>query len=224
MCASRRHRGDASISKCVGIHEYFREAGSDEAGAAARVEVVTVGGERIVYREINLADNSIGSLLRGTAGTAVSDHAVDTVVTDIGIGNLLRTDQDYVISNTDLGDGSTTIFYAPNLSFGELGDSSTLIDESIEVYVGGERQLRVSQDGTSTYRWVVTDFEPVAIEFIGDFFDPVSPDPAPPAGVEITILQRRGTWWYNVETEAERNQALQESATDTARFLTGRIS
>lgn len=192
--------------------------------SAGILGVVTVGGERIVYREINLADNSIGSLLRGTAGTAVSDHAVDTVVTDIGIGNLLRTDQDYVISNTDLGDGSTTIFYAPNLSFGELGDSSTLIDESIEVYVGGERQLRVSQDGTSTYRWVVTDFEPVAIEFIGDFFDPVSPDPAPPAGVEITILQRRGTWWYNVETEAERNRALQESATDTARFLTGRIS
>jgi hypothetical protein len=68
----------------------------------------------------------------------------------------------------------------------------------------------------------VTDFEPLAIEFIGDFFDPVNPDPAPPAGVEVTILQRRGTWWYNIETDAERVQALQESLSDTARFLTGR--
>jgi hypothetical protein len=197
--------------------------------------IVTVGSERVVYREINLADNSIRSLLRGSAGTAVSDHVVGTPVTDIGVGNLLQTDQDYIISDTSLGDGSTTLFYAPNLNFGS-GDSTldTLvyddegnlvpakIDESIEVYVGGERQLRASQDGTSRYRWVVTDFEPLAIEFIGDFFDPVNPDPAPPAGVEVTILQRRGTWWYNIETDAERVQALQESLSDTARFLTGR--
>jgi hypothetical protein len=37
-------------------------------------------------------------------------------------------------------------------------------------------------------------------ELVIDFYtdnDPVNPVVAPPAGVEITVLQRRGTSWYN---------------------------
>ena len=37
--------------------------------------VVTIDGERIMYRERNLANNTISSLLRGTAGTAAAAQA-----------------------------------------------------------------------------------------------------------------------------------------------------
>jgi hypothetical protein len=36
--------------------------------------VLTVGGERIMYRERDLVTNTVSSLLRGTAGTAVDSH------------------------------------------------------------------------------------------------------------------------------------------------------
>jgi hypothetical protein len=184
---------------------------------------VMVGAERIAYREIDFSDNSLRGLLRGTAGTGISEHATGTTVTDIGRGNLLPEQyQDSTVSDTSLGDGSTVIFFAPSLNYTTQDDNSTVAEDSIEVYVGGERQLRVGQPGTSRYRWFVTDFEPLAIEFVGDFFDPSNPDSAPPSGVEVTILQRRGVWWYDIDTAAQRQQALQESQSDAARFLTGR--
>jgi len=67
----------------------------------------------------------------------------------------------------------------------------------------------------------VTDFDPVAIEFVAPpgVIDPVI---APPPGVEITIIQRRGTWWYDIATAALREQSLQENPSEAARFLTDR--
>ena len=34
--------------------------------------VCTVDGERIMYRDVNLVDNSVSGLMRGTAGTAAT--------------------------------------------------------------------------------------------------------------------------------------------------------
>ena len=100
--------------------------------------VITIDGERIMYRERNTATNTISSLLRGTAGTAAAAHNTAAAVYDMGLGNrLMQEDQDYVISDTSIGDGSSTIFYAPNIQF-DLADSTFEID-SIEVYVGGNR-------------------------------------------------------------------------------------
>ena len=100
--------------------------------------VVTIDGERILYRVRDLATNSISGLQRGTAGTAAATHAVNAEVYDMGIGNRQpQDDQNYIVSDTSTGDGSTTIFYAPTIEF-DLADSSFEIN-SVEVYVGGNR-------------------------------------------------------------------------------------
>ena len=100
--------------------------------------VITIDGERIMYRERNLSTNSISGLQRGTAGTGATSHAVNAEVYDMGLGNRQPQEfQNYIVSDTSTGDGSTTIFTAPTIVF-DLADSSFEID-SIEVYVGGKR-------------------------------------------------------------------------------------
>jgi hypothetical protein len=87
------------------------------------------------------------------------------------------------------------------------------------VYVGGTRQYNYSETaGNSEYRYIVTDFSPLAIEFIVD-----DTYPAPAAGSEVTILQRRGVTWYEPGNgTASNGVALQETNTIAARFLTDR--
>jgi hypothetical protein len=183
---------------------------------------ITIGAERITYRVRDQATNTLSGLRRGASGTAIADHATGSTVYNIGNGNLLNgAYQDQVVSDTSVGDGSTTIFYAPNIDITDYGDSSTTYVDSIEVFVGGVRQYRFGSGTASEYPWIVTDFGPLAVEFITDD-SPVDPDLAPPSGVEVTILQRRGLWWYDIRTQAEREQALQENPSAAARFLTDR--
>lgn len=184
---------------------------------------VTIDGERITYRTRDLATNTLSGLRRGTAGTAATEHAVGTAVYDIGRGNLLAEEyQNYTVSDTAIADGSTTVYYAPNIDISDFEDSSSVYADSIEVYVGGERQYRFGDiSAASQYPWIVTDFEPLAIEFVTDD-DPSSPMPAPPAGVEVTILQRRSLSWYGPGISENSGLALQETNTPAARFLTGR--
>ena len=80
---------------------------------------------------------------------------------------------------------------------------STTIEEAVEVYVGGTRQL-----GGYT---IIAD-SPVAITF----------NTAPADGVEVTILVRRGKTWYALGIDTPSNGvALQDTETDAARFLRG---
>ena len=185
--------------------------------------VLTVNGERIMYRERNVVENYIAGLIRGTAGTGAAEHGVGSLVYDAGRGNLLNQEyQDYVVSNSDLGDGTTTIFYAPSIDIADLQDSSTVYAESIEVYVGGIRQYAYSDTtANSQYRWFVAEFGPLAIEFVVD--SSVTPELLPPAaGSEVTILQRRGVSWYEPgDGTASNGVALQETNTVAARFFRG---
>jgi hypothetical protein len=185
---------------------------------------ITINGERILYRNIDLVANTISGLRRGTAGTAASSHLISAEVYDLGTGNLLNeVYQNYVVSNSSLADGSTTIYYAPNIDIGDFGDSSTAYTESIEVYVGGIRQYNYSEtQATSEYRYIVTDFSPLAIEFVVDN-NPIAPMLPPAAGSEVLILQRRGLSWYQpgVNTASD-GVALQETNTVAARFLCDR--
>jgi hypothetical protein len=178
--------------------------------------VITIGGERIMYRNRDIVNNTVSGLQRGTAGTAAAAHYVGNAVYDFGRGNLLSSEyQDYIVKDTSLGDGTTLIFYAPDIDVSDFGDSSTIYVESIEVYVGGTRQYNVNQTSAeSQYRYFVTDFGPLSIEFDGL---------APAAGVEVTILQRRGLSWYQpgVTTPSD-GIALQETNTTAARFLCDR--
>lgn len=185
--------------------------------------LITINGERIMYRERDTALNTISGLRRGTAGTGAATHEVGASVYDISRGNLLPEEfQDYVVKDISLGDGSTTVFYAPNISTSDFGDSSTIYVESIEVYVGGVRQYNYADTtATSQYRWIATDFNPLAIEFIVD--DTVYPPlGTPPEGVEVAIVQRRGVTWYapGINTPSD-GVALQETETRAARFLRG---
>ena len=203
----------------------------DNAGALSEPDLpggvfglITIGGERIMYRARNTVANTVSGLMRGTAGTAADNHYVDDTVYDIGRGNLLiSTYQDYIVSDSTLADGSTTVYYAPNINISDFGDSSSIYTESIEVYVGGQRQYNYSQtQATSQYRYIVTDFGPLAIEFIVDN-DPVNPLLPPAAGSEVTILQRRALSWYEPgATTASNGIALQETDTEAARFLCNR--
>jgi hypothetical protein len=120
----------------------------------------------------------------------------------MGRGNLLpQQDQDYIVSNSTLGDGTTTVFTADDINL--LLEDSTIRDESLEVYVGG---IRV----TSGYS-VIAD-NPAEILF----------DEPPPAGVDVTMLVRRGVTWYaqGIGT-ASNGEPLQITETAAARFLRG---
>ena len=110
-----------------------------EPGLSAGIfGVITIAGERILYRMRDLATNTISGLQRGTAGTAATTHAIGSAVYDMGLGNRQPQEfQNYIVSDASTGDGSTTIFYAPSLDY-SLDDSS-FETNSIEVYVGGNR-------------------------------------------------------------------------------------
>jgi hypothetical protein len=172
--------------------------------------IITIDGERIMYRQRNIVNNTISSLLRGTGGTAADSHATGALVYDMGRGSVSVVDnqlvtvyanlmpsefQNYVVSDSVIADGSTTLFAAPSITTSE--------PDAIEVFVGGTRLL-------TGYSVVAT--APVNVLI----------DQAPPAGVEVTILIRRGVTWYAPGPGTPSNGvALQDTNTEAARFLRG---
>jgi hypothetical protein len=163
--------------------------------------VLTVNGERIMYRERDTITNTVSSLLRGTAGTAVDLHSVDSIVYNLSRDNLAPViyQNQYVGSDT-LANGTTTIFTADvDLSL----EDSTFDAQAILVYVGGLLQ-------TSGY--TVTSDYPVTIEF----------DTAPTAGYQVTIQVRQGLGWYGAgSTTAYDGIGLQYTDTLAAQFFRG---
>jgi hypothetical protein len=164
--------------------------------------VITINGERIMYRYRDTMANTVSGLRRGTAGTGVDSHIVDTPVYDMGRGNLLQTRyQDHLVSSSTLANGSQTEFVADNIVLSQL-DSTEMVD-AVEVYVGGTLQ-------TSGY--IITSANPVTVEFTT----------APDNGVEVTITVRQGKVWYEQGISTPSNGvALQDTDTDAARFLRG---
>jgi hypothetical protein len=170
--------------------------------------VITIDGERIMYRERDLVNNTVSSLLRGTAGTAATDHEQGALVYDMGRDNLLALQyQNYIVSNinTDtrqypLGDGSTTTF-TTDINLG-TNLSGTNLEEAVEVYVGG----------TLVTDYVFNSQNPVSITFTT----------APAAGSAVAIVVRRGVDWYNpgVGTPSD-GVPLQDTNNKIARFLRG---
>ena len=161
--------------------------------------IVTINGERIMYRNIDHVANTISGLLRGTAGTADAIHSVGSLVYDISRGNLLPEQfQDYVVSNSTLADGTTTTFVAPDIT-----GNNTVLAKAVRVYIAGVLQ-------SSGY--VFNSYSPVTITF----------NAAPAAGLEVTILVRRGVTWYAPGLTTPSNGVpLQETETAPALFLQG---
>ena len=164
--------------------------------------ILTINGERIMYRDRDTTANTVSSLRRGTAGTAVADHSTGAYVYAMGRGEIMSAQfQNYIVSNSFLANGETVNFEATNISF-DYGDS-TLPTEAVEVWVGGTRVT----DG-----YTITGSTPVNVVF----------DTAPADGVEVTILVRRGVNWYQPGVDTPSNGvALQDTNTQAARFLRG---
>jgi hypothetical protein len=162
--------------------------------------VITINGERIMYRDRDLMANTVSSLLRGTAGTAVTAHATGATVYNLNRDNLAPLIyQDHYVGSNTLGDGSTTIFTADvNLS----QQDSTFDTQAIRVYVGGLLQ-------TSGY--TVTGDNPVTVEF----------DTAPTAGYQVTIQIRQGLGWYGTGVYETTGTPLQDATTVAAQFFRG---
>jgi hypothetical protein len=163
--------------------------------------VITIDGERIMYRYRDVLSGTVSGLLRGTAGTAIADHAVDAIVYNLGRGNLMPAEfQNYVDNSEFIGDGSTTTF---TTDIDLDSEDSTIIDEAVEVYVGGTRQVG---------NYSIIGSGPVQVEF----------DTAPTSGYEVNILVRQGVTWYAPGAGTPSNGvALQDTETQAARFLRG---
>ncbi len=166
--------------------------------------ILTVNGERIMYRERNLVNNTVSGLLRGTAGTAAANHLTGSLIYNMSRDNLLPVDQNYVVKNSELANGTQTTFIAADINFDNV-DSTSVIDLAVEVYVGGTQQLA---------NYTITNDTPVTVEF----------DTAPAEGSEVTILVRQGVTWYapGAGTPSD-GVALQDTNTEAARFLRGEI-
>jgi hypothetical protein len=78
---------------------------------------ITINGERILYRNRNLTNNTLSGLRRGTAGTGAADHRIGAAVYDISLGNRLFDEyQDRIVKDTMFSDSSTATFVALNIS------------------------------------------------------------------------------------------------------------
>jgi hypothetical protein len=163
--------------------------------------VLTVNGERIMYRERDLVTNTVSSLLRGTAGTAIDSHAVGAIVYNLNRDNLAPAiyQNTYVGSET-LANGATTTFTADV----DLSQEDSAFDEqAILVYVGGLLQ---------TTGYSVTSDSPVTIEFTT----------APTSGYQVTIQIRQGLGWYGPgSTTVYDGVGLQYTDTVAAQFFRG---
>jgi hypothetical protein len=163
--------------------------------------IITINGERIMYRELDLETNTVSSLMRGTAGTAVAQHAVNSIVYNLGQGNLAPSEyQDRIVYTNTLADGSTTTFTAANIDLSQL--TLSFAEQAILVYVAGLR---------ANTGYTVDSVAPATITF----------DTAPTAGYEVSIRVRQGLGWYGPGVSEDNGVALQVTQTDAARFFRG---
>jgi hypothetical protein len=169
--------------------------------------LITINGERIMYRELNTSDNTIIGLRRGTAGTAVFEHAVGSEVYNLGRSNLLDAEyQDRYVTYNELGDGTQTLYVANNIDLSQL--TTAQLDRAVQVYVGGT--LR-------TAGYSIPGAAPVTVQFVSS-----PPANIPALGQEVTIQVRQGFSWYEPGINTPSNgQPLQETNTKAARFLRG---
>ena len=75
---------------------------------AAIFGILEINGERITYRDVDLVNNTIGGLRRGTAGTGMQrEHSANSMVTDLSRGQLLQTSYDEIWYEQGIGEDST---------------------------------------------------------------------------------------------------------------------
>jgi len=121
-----------------------------------------------MYRDRDLTTNTISGLLRGTAGTAITAHNDGAIVYNLGRSNLLPAEyQDYIDSNTFMGDNTTTEFV-----------TDIVVDNRPIVYIGGMVDVYVNSAQLPTTAYTVTQVEPVVVVING----------IPQAGTQVDIV------------------------------------
>jgi hypothetical protein len=110
---------------------------------------ITINGERITYLTRDLVTNTVSGLRRGTAGTGVTTHAVDSAVIDIGFGELLPARyQKKTVASVTLGDGSTQTY---TTEIGFVNEIDVYIGGSVRCYLGATigSSVEIPQDDFS---------------------------------------------------------------------------
>lgn len=167
--------------------------------------VVTIGGERIMYRYRDVNTNTLSGLLRGTAGTAAADHARGDEVISMGRESILLQGYEDMLVHTDtVANGSQTTFTAPNVNITSI--DSTEYAEALIVLVGG-----VPVPPT---QYILNSPNPVSVTL----FD------TPRQGLIVTIGVMRSLSWYQPGPDTPSNGVpLQFQETVAGRFLRGQV-
>ena len=117
--------------------------------------VITIDAERIMYRYRDTVNNTVSGLLRGTAGTSITAHSNGATVYNMGRGNLLAKEyQDYIDSNTFMGDNSTTEFA-----------TDIIVDNRPIAYFGGTVQVYINGLFQNANTYTITSVEPITVVF-----------------------------------------------------------
>jgi hypothetical protein len=166
-----------------------------------KIGVLTINGERITYLHRDLATNTVSGLRRGTAGTGIFAHDVNSTVYDLTAGQLLPIAyQDKTVAYKSIGDGSTTI-YITDIDVAPINDSS-ILDWPVQVFVGGtlldSDQYTVGDGSTDDGVQVV-----------------ITLDEAPSAGEIVVVSIKQVFSLYGTQA----GTALQEIDNSATRFL-----
>ena len=176
--------------------------------------VVFIDKERIEY--FTKSNNTLGQLKRGTLGTGIKVHGSDTEVVDAS-GTQTIPYVDTVHTDTFTGDGTTSAFtttqtlttslQTPTEADGTASsDYAGIPADQIDVFIGGQRLLMTSEDG-STVNYTVSG-------------NNVTLTTTPALGVQVKILHKKGQVWYSAKDgNPADGKGLRASSTQQAKFI-----
>ena len=160
--------------------------------------VVFIDKERIEY--FTKTGNTLGQLRRGTLGTGIKVHTSGANVADSS-GQQTVPYADTIATKTYTGDGSTISFATTT--------APSRADE-LDIFIGGQRLLPISEDESTENYTVDGSTANVTLT-------------TPPAqGVQIKIIQKTGSVWYDTGiSTASNGKGLQKATTYQAKFIAG---
>jgi hypothetical protein len=163
--------------------------------------ICTINGERITYRFRDTVNNTISGLMRGTAGTAASSHAVGAEVYDMSNGNALPPQYQNAFRNAVYYSNGTQVQYGLNVILDpSVLEDSTVKDlkDAVVVTVGGTLLPKSN--------YTVNSIAPVLVTL----------DTAPPVGVEIIVAVEQTEDWYTIP-----GVPLQLQPSEAGKFIRG---
>lgn len=171
--------------------------------------VVFIEGERITYFEIDYANNTLGRLRRGSAGTGAANfYRAGTLIVSGGKDQEIPFSKDTDAVYTSVSDGSTLTYtfedltlYSPPVDGSSIPVAET--SDFVQVYIGGVMLDKSAYTVDSTDPVVITLNEPVEL------------------GREVSVVAKFGRFWYDM---TDTSLSLSASNTAQAIFLKEKTS